>query len=251
MTDSHCHLDRLREPASEIDATLTAMVTVGTDPQRNEVALSLAARYGNVWAAVGIHPGDATLAASADARAQVSTQARRDRVVAIGETGFDTHWDDTTLDEQQVAFDFQAGLARELDLPLILHVRDRQGGRTASAAACTALEKAGWGKGILHCFNGDAELLRLGLELGWHVSFAGNVTYRSATVLQDAARLVPADRLLLETDTPYLAPVPKRGKPNLPEYVRHTAAFVAELRDISYEELERITDANAATVFRF
>lgn len=250
MTDSHCHLDRLKDPQAEIDPTLTAMVTVGTDPQRNEAALEFAARYPNVWAAVGIHPAEAAQAASAGVRDLVSSQARRDRVVAIGETGFDTHWDDTSLEQQRAAFDFQAALAREVDLPLILHVRDRQGGRTASEAACNALEDADWHKGILHCFNGDEELLQLGLKLGWYVSFAGNVTYRSATDLQEAVRRVPAGRLLLETDSPYLAPVPKRGRPNRPEYVRHTAGFVADLRGVSALELERITDANAASVFR-
>ncbi len=251
MTDSHCHLDRLKEPLAGIDPTLKAMVTVGTGPDRNDIALELAADHPNVWAAIGIHPGDATLAESDEVRRQVSAQARHARVVAIGETGFDTHWDATSLEEQQVAFDFQADLARELNLPLILHVRDRQGGRTASAAACAALGQAGWQRGILHCFNGDEQLLELGLELGWYVSFAGNVTYKSAADLQEAARRVPAERLLFETDSPYLAPVPKRGRPNRPEYVRHTAEFVAGLRGVSYEELERVTDENAAAVFGF
>ena len=249
MTDSHCHLDRLKDPAAGVDTELKAIITVGTDQERNEAAIDLAARHPNVWAAVGIHPGDAGLAGSAQVRQKVSEQARSHRVVGIGETGFDTHWDDTTLEQQRYSFDFQVGLARELDLPLILHVRDRQGGRTASEAACTALTEAGWQRGILHCFNGDAELLKLGLELGWYVSFAGNVTYKNASDIQDGARAVPADRLLFETDSPYLAPVPMRGKRNQPAFVRHTAQFVTDLRGDSYQELERITDANAAAVF--
>lgn len=249
MTDSHCHLDRLEDPAAGVDPDLKAIVTVGTSPARNDAAIALAASHPNVWAVVGIHPGDAELAADADVLDEVRRQARQPRVVGIGETGFDTHWEADKLREQQLAFDFQAELAAELDLPLVLHVRDRQGGRTASEAACLALANAGWRRGVLHCFNGDAELLELGLELGWYVSFAGNVTYKNATILQEAASEIPPERLLLETDSPYLAPVPKRGRRNTPAYVWHTAAFVADLRGIAPEELERATDANAARLF--
>ncbi len=249
MTDSHCHLDRLPDPAAGVDEELAAIVTVGTGPERNGQALDLAAAHPNVWAVVGIHPGDAHLAASREVRDQVSAQARGQRVVGIGETGFDTHWEADKLEEQQVAFDFQAELARELDLPLVLHVRDRQGGRTASEAACRALEAAGWRRGILHCFNGDQELLDLGLALGWFVSFAGNVTYKNAAKLQEAASTVPLDRLLVETDSPYLAPVPMRGRSNLPAYVRHTADFLADLRGLDPAVFEAAVDANAAAVF--
>lgn len=250
MTDSHAHLDRLADPAAGVDPDLLAIVTVGTSPDRNDTAVSLAASWPNVWAAVGIHPADARLAADPAARSRLEQQAQAPKVVAIGETGFDTHWDDTTLEEQRLAFDLQAGLAARYDLPLILHVRDRQGTRTASAAACLALEAAGWQRGILHCFNGDPELLELGLELGWYVSFAGNVTYRSARLLQEAVRAVPEERLLFETDSPYLSPVPNRGKPNRPAWVRDTARFVAQLRGADPGELEAVTDRNAASVFR-
>lgn len=249
MTDSHTHLDRLEDPAAGVDPELKAIVTVGTDPDRNELALGLAASHPNVWAAVGIHPAEATLAAEASVRQRLEQQARAPKVVAIGETGFDTHWDDTQLEPQRAAFDFQASLAHELDLPLILHVRDRQGTRSASEAACSALEEAGWGKGILHCFNGDEELLRTGLSLGWYVSFAGNLTYRSAAVIQAAATEVPADRLLVETDAPFLTPEPHRGKRNRPAFVRHTAAFLAQLRGLPLDELEPVLDANTFSVF--
>lgn len=249
MTDTHCHLDRLTDPGEGVDSELLAIITIGTEPVRNDVAISHAQTWPNVWAAVGIHPGDARLAESDQAREALTVQARHERVVGIGETGFDTHWDGTTLQEQRAAFDFQAALARELDLPLILHVRDRQGGRTASAAACQALTETGWGRGILHCFNGDAELLRVGLDLGWYVSFAGNVTYPSAKEIQAAAEQVPLERILFETDSPYLTPVPKRGRPNRPAYVRHTAEFVADLRGSSFADLETASDANAARVY--
>lgn len=249
MTDTHCHLDRLTDAGEGVDRELLAIVTIGTDPDRNDVAIRHAQTWPNVWAAVGIHPGDARLAQSDPAREALTAQARHERVVGIGETGFDTHWDGTTLAEQRSAFAFQAGLARELDLPLILHVRDGSGGRTASAAACEALIETGWDRGILHCFNGDAELLRVGLDLGWYVSFAGNVTYPSAALIQDAARQVPLDRILFETDSPFLTPVPKRGKPNRPAFVRHTAEFVAGLRGSPFADLEAASDLNAARVY--
>lgn len=249
MTDSHCHLDRLEDPLEGIDPGLVAIITVGTRPDRNEAAIRLAAEHDNVWAAVGIHPADAGLASSAANVDRLTEQARQPRVVAIGETGFDTHWVHDQLEQQHLAFDLQAQLASDLNLPLILHVRDRQGGRTASQAACSALRASGWPKGILHCFNGDAELLETGLELGWHVSFAGNTTYRNASAIQEAARQVPLDRLLVETDSPYLAPVPKRGRKNLPIYVTHTLEFIAGLRQVEPHALEEATDLNASAVF--
>ncbi len=250
VTDTHAHLDRIEDIHEAADSSLRAIVTIGTDPDRNDRALEIAGRYGNVYAAVGIHPGDATLVRSDEARTRVAQQATQPKVVGIGETGFDTHWDDTTLTEQQEAFDWQASLARELDLPLILHVRDRQGTRGASAAACSALKSAGWPRGILHCFNGDTELLATGLELGWYVSFAGNVTYKSATDIQEAAHSAPLERVLVETDSPFLSPVPHRGKPNRPALVRHTADFIAGLRNMDPAELEAQLDDNAARVYR-
>lgn len=249
MIDTHCHLDRLDDPDAGAAPELAALITVGTGPDSNERALSLAARHANVWAAVGIHPGSAALAGSEEARAALRRQARQPRVVAIGETGFDTHWDDSTPAEQLHSFRFQAELAAELDLPLILHVRDAAGTRTASSAACAALRAADHGKGVLHCFNGDPELLQTGLDLGWYVSFAGNVTYRNAPELQEAARSVPRERLLAETDSPYLTPVPLRGRPNTPAYVRHTVEFLATLLGVPARELEDQLDANAHRLF--
>lgn len=248
MIDTHAHLDRLKEPAGAADG-LRAVVTIGTDPDRNDRAIAFTREYANVFAVVGIHPGDAPLVQDASVRNRVAAQARQPGVVGIGETGFDTHWDTTSLAEQQEAFDWQAALARERDLPLVLHVRDRQGTREASAAAVRALREAGWHRGILHCFNGDRELLETGLELGWYVSFAGNVTYPSAGKIREAVLEVPQERLLVETDAPFLTPVPQRGKPNRPAFVRHTAEFLAQLRGVSSTELEQVLAANAVRVY--
>ena len=249
MIDSHCHLDACDDPEGAIDPSLRALVTVGTNVDGDREALRLADAHPTVWAAVGIHPNNASDADDPAVREAVAALAERSRVVAIGETGFDTHWDDETLESQRRAFDWHAALARRLGKPLILHVRDAQGREDASLAAAAAIREAGHGRGILHCFNGHAGLLEAGLALGWMVSFAGNVTYKSAGALREAARAVPEDRLLVETDSPYLAPVPMRGKRNVPAYVRHTAEVVADVRGVPLGALEPVLDRNAAHVY--
>ncbi|MEX2540514.1 MAG: TatD family hydrolase [Trueperaceae bacterium] len=250
MIDSHCHLDHCPDPVAAADLALRAMISVGTTVERNRETLQLAERLPNVWAAVGIHPNNASDAVDPQVRRDLEEQALQPHVVAIGETGFDTHWDDESLASQRSAFDWQAELAARLDLPLILHVRDRQGGDDASREASRAMREAGHAKGVLHCFNGDRELLETGLELGWMVSFAGNLTYPSARKLQESAPHIPDERLLVETDSPFLAPVPERGRRNTPAFVRHTAGYLARLRGVTLERLEELTDTNAIRFYR-
>lgn len=249
MIDSHCHLDHCPEPDVAVDADLRAIVTIGTTVARCALAVAAAERHANVWAAVGIHPNDADEADDPDARAAVERMAEHPRVVAIGETGFDRYWDRQTPAAQQGAFAWQARLARRLDKALILHVRDADGRDDASLAAAEAIRAAGWERGVLHCFNGSAALLAAGLELGWMVSFAGNLTYKSAHMLREAAAAVPLDRLLVETDSPFLAPVPMRGRRNLPAYVRFTAQVLADVRGMPLDELEPVLDDNAARLY--
>lgn len=249
MIDTHCHLDMCPDPDAATDNDLAAMVTIGTSVERSRAALDLAARHPRVHAAVGIHPNEASAATEPAAREAIEAMAVDPRVVAIGETGFDTHWDDETLASQRAAFDWHADLARRRNLTLIVHVRDRQGGEDASLAAAEAIHAAAWGKGILHCCNGHPHLLEIGLDLGWYASFAGNVTYKSAGDLRAAARSVPLDRLLVETDSPYLAPIPKRGSRNVPANVRFTAGVLADVRGIDPAEMESILDDNARAVY--
>lgn len=249
MIDSHCHLDRCEDLDAALDNDLRAMVTVGTDAERSREALRLAEADARVWAAVGVHPNDASLADDPEVRRAIEAAAEHPRAVAIGETGFDTHWRDETLETQRRAFRWQADLARRTGKPLILHVRDRQGGRDASAAAVDALRETDATRGVLHCFGGDEALLDVGLDLGWMVSFAGNVTYGSAANLREAAARVPRERLLVETDAPFLAPVPKRGRRNVPGYVVHTARVLAEVRGEAPEALEEVLDANATRFY--
>jgi TatD DNase family protein len=250
VIDTHCHLDRVPDLAAALDNDLRAMVTIGTDPARSEAAVRLADEHPRVFAAVGLHPNEASLADDAEARGRVAELVRHPRVVALGETGFDTHWRDETLASQRRAFDWHAERARAAGKPLILHVRDAQGREDASRAAAEALRAHPDVPGVLHCFAGHPELLRTGLELGWMVSFAGNLTYRSATAIHEAARTVPEERLLVETDAPFLAPIPHRGERTLPGWVRHTAQALAELRGVSLEHLEPVLDANATRFYR-
>lgn len=230
MIDTHCHLDACNVPDA-VDPGLAAIVSVGTDEASCRRTLELAQTFENVRAVLGVHPNSADEATPA-VRAAIEQLAEHPKVVGIGETGFDTYWDKVALEVQREVFFWHAELAKHLKKPLVLHVRDKQGEETASVAARDALLAAGHTQGILHCFNAHEGLLRAGLELGWHVSFAGNLTYKSAKNLQAAALKIPEDRLLVETDSPYLSPEPRRGRRNVPGNVRYTAAFLAELRGV-------------------
>jgi TatD DNase family protein len=249
VTDSHCHLDYCDDPGGAADPGLAAIVSVGTTPARCRETLALAERFDNVWAAVGIHPTEA--AGAMQARAEIEAMSTHPKVVAIGETGFDFYWESAPEEVQEASFRWQLELAGSLDKPAILHVRDKAKEESASLASARVLSEVGWTKGVLHCFNGHPALLGAGLELGWLVSFAGNLTYKKATDLQAVARELEQGRLLLETDSPFLAPQAKRGKPNRPAYVRYTAEFLAGLRGESLKEVEAYTDHNAKSIFGF
>ena len=251
MTDSHCHLDFCEDTAAAADPSLTAMVSVGITLERAQNTLKLAETYPNVWAAVGIHPNNASDAKNETVREGIEEVATHPRVVAIGETGFDTYWDDEPLDVQRESFLWQAELAQKLAKPLILHVRDKKGQEESSLETLRMIQAVGYSEGILHCCNGHNALIDGGLELGWYVSFAGNLTYKNARELHAAAKRIPQDRLMVETDSPFLTPVPHRGKRNTPANVRHTAAYLAELRGEDLAEVEAYTDANAAKVYDF
>lgn len=251
MTDSHCHLDHCADPEAAADPTLAAIVSVGTTAERSRLTVAFAERFANVYAAVGIHPNDAGDARDEAVRREIEALAAHPRVVAIGETGVDTYWERVELELQTASFRWQASLARRLDKPLILHVRDKQGREDASLAAAHLIAEAAWPKGVLHCFNGHPTLLDTGLELGWMVSFAGNLTYKNARALHEAARRIPEARLLVETDSPFLTPQPRRGQRNVPANVRFTAQALAELRGEPLERVEAYTDENAAHLYRF
>jgi TatD DNase family protein len=253
VIDTHCHLDRCGDLAAALDHDLAALVTVATDRARLGPVLRLAEGDPRTFAVVGIHPNEAHESRDAAVRADVEAALAHPRVVGIGETGIDLYWDRAALDVQVDAFRWQGELAKAHGLPLVLHVRDPRPGDGTDAASLVAAEllaEIGHPLGVLHCTNGHPRLLAVALGLGWHVSFAGNLTYPKATAIREAATTVPEERLLVETDAPFLAPVPHRGRSNLPAYVRHTAAELARLRRTDPVELEQRLDANARTLFR-
>lgn len=248
-TDTHCHLDSLEGdlgPYFERAAAggVTRLVTVGTDLQGGARAVELATQYPQVWAVVGIHPTEAT-GFSPETAARIEELGAHEKVVAIGEVGLDYHWDYSTPADQDVAFRAQINIAKRLSKPLVLHIRD------AMPQVLALLQEVGPPEGLVfHCFSGDTVQAATALDLGGYLSFAGNVTYKSAESLREAARSVPLDRLLVETDSPYLAPVPFRGKKNEPAYVAHVGAALAATLGIPPKELAAATTANANAVFR-
>jgi len=245
MIDTHAHLDACDVPATGLlerarSVGVTRVVTVGTGIESCRRALTIADAEPGVVAALGIDPHRAATG-EAERVGELRELLAHPRAVAVGETGLDGHHGADTLSEQRVLFDAQLALAEELDLPVVIH------SRAASPETADALAPFR-GTVVLHCFS-EPELLEPALERGYYVSFAGNVTYPKAQELAEAAGRVPLDRLLVETDAPYLTPQAERKHRNQPAFVTHTARFVAERRGIAYEELEAAVDANAARLF--
>ncbi len=249
MIDTHCHLYSVENPLEAARALgLNALVVIGHTPQYARAALKLGQQLEHVFVTVGLHPCDANQY-HPDTRTDLEELMLQPKVVGIGESGIDYYWDTAPKNLQLESLNWQLECARKLDKPIVIHTRDKDNSRQAFADCATELKNAGWHKGILHCFAGDPELLETGLELGFHVSFAGNLTYKNAQVIRDAAATVPLERLLVETDAPYLAPVPFRGKRNTPGFVRFTLLKLAEIRGLNFEEMERITEANSRFVY--
>ena len=245
MIDTHAHLDACDAPAAELlerarSVGVTRVVTVGTGIESCRRALAIADAEPGVVAALGIDPHRAATT-EAERVGELRELLAHPRAVAVGETGLDGHHGADTLGEQRVLFDAQLALAEELDLPVVIH------SRAASPETASALAPFR-GTVVLHCFS-EPELLEPALERGYYVSFAGNVTYPKAAALREAAAHVPEDRLLAETDSPYLAPQPVRGRPNEPMHVRHTLATLAAVREVGVEALEARIDENAITAF--
>jgi TatD DNase family protein len=247
VIDSHTHLDRGPAPEAELveqarEAGLTRILTIGMDADSRRAALRAAETYPEVYAAIGHHPNEATGYTSAITD-ELREQARHPRCLAIGETGLDDFRDYAPRADQERAFEDQIALAHELSKPLIIHTR--------AAEEDTVRWLTGEAQGlqvIMHCFSMPTRLEEC-LANGWWISFAGNVTYPKAQDLAEAAVNTPLDRLLVETDAPYLTPQVVRKERNRPAFVTHTARFIAERRGIAYEELDAAVEANAAKLF--
>lgn len=253
LVDSHCHLDRLdlASHGGSLDAALAAarargvghFLCIGVSADNAAAVKSLAERYADVDCSVGVHPLDIE-PGSAPALDWLLGELDHPRVVAIGETGLDYHYQPEAAALQQQAFRLHLEAARISGKPVIVHTREARAD-TLRLLREAALPQAG----VLHCFTEDWEMAKAALDLGFYISLSGIVTFRNAAALREVARQVPVDRLLVETDSPYLAPVPHRGKANLPEYVREVAEFLAELRGIAYESLAEQTTDNFRRLF--
>jgi TatD DNase family protein len=251
LIDSHCHLD-YAPMSPDVAATLARaraagveqFVHIGCSPKSMAPAVELARAHPEVFASVGIHPHDARHLDDAMLE-QIEQLAAHEKVVAIGETGLDYHYDFSPRDAQLVAFGRQIDLAKRLDRPLVLHIRDAH----ADAWQVLAEHPPRDNPGVVHCFTGTPAEAERWVELGWHISFSGIATFKKAASLREAAALVPRERILLETDAPYLAPEPLRGRKNEPANVAYTCVALAGVRGETAHELASIAAANTRALF--
>ncbi len=254
MIDSHTHLFLCERPEAEVVAAaeaagVTRMLNVGLDAETNTVALAGAARHESVFATVGCHPTEAAGFDEDRAEAIAALAAGNEKVRAIGETGIDYYRESASREDQRRAFEAQVEIAREHRLPIVIHARDPEGETGAIDDVFEILDARGDGvKVILHCFLAPWRV-EDAIERGWYCSFSGIVTFPSAGELREAAAKLPDELVLVETDAPYLAPQPVRGKTNEPAHVVSTAEVVAEVRGVTYAELERTVEANAHSLF--
>ena len=253
LVDSHCHLD-FPELSAELDevvararrAGVRLMITIGTKLTEFDRVRAIAERYDDIYCSVGIHPHEAGAEPEADAE-RLARLSEHPKVVAIGETGLDYFYDHSPRDAQARSFRAHVGAARLTGLPVIVHTRDAD---DDTAAILTEEMERGAYPGLIHCFTSTQQLAERAVDLGLTISLSGIVTFKSAAALQATTSWVPADRLLVETDAPYLAPIPMRGRRNEPAFVIHTAAKVAALRGITVEDLASTTTANVRRLFR-
>lgn len=252
LVDSHCHLD-FPDFADDLDgvvgragaAGVGTLLTIGTHITRHEQVVRVAERFPNVWASVGVHPHEAGVAPFADVETLLKL-AGHPKVVALGETGLDYYYDKSPRDRQRDSFRIHIEAARRSGLPVIVHTRDADEDTAAILA-----EEMGKGAftGLVHCFSSGPDFAEKAVELGFYISASGIMTFKTAEDLRATLAGVPLDRLLVETDAPYLAPIPFRGKRNEPAYVAHTAAKLAEVKGVPMAELEAATTANFHRLF--
>lgn len=256
LIDTHTHLDDARYNddreatlARAREAGVDAFITIGCDLATSRSAVALADQHPSIYASIGVHPHEVKRIADGWYE-EFRSLAKHTKVVAYGEIGLDYHYNHSTPDEQRERFREQVRLARELALPVIIHTREAQ----EDTIAILTEERAEDIGGVFHCFSGNAQLAQEALALGFYLSFSGIVTFQNATGLREIARTVPLDRLLIETDCPYLTPVPYRGQRNEPAFVAYVARLLASLRTdepgMTVERLGEITSANAKRLFK-
>lgn len=252
FVDSHCHLNYkgLVEQQGEVlsrarESGVSAMLNISTREREWDEVIGLAEQETDVWASVGIHPHEADQHVGMDC-AKLVQKSGHPRVVAIGETGLDYYYDKSDRAQQCLGFREHIKASRQTGLPIIIHTRDAE---ADTATILTEQMREGAFTGVIHCFTASAEFARIALELGLYISLSGIVTFKNAKDIQDIAKWLPADRLLVETDAPFLAPIPHRGRTGEPAFVADTARFVAQLRDVSAETLAQQTSDNFYNLF--
>ena len=252
FVDSHCHLNYkgLVEQQADIlararESGVSAMLNISTREREWDEVIGLAEQEKDVWASVGIHPHEADQHVGMDC-AKLVAKSAHPRVVAIGETGLDYYYDKSDRAQQCTGFREHIKASRETGLPIIIHTRNAE---ADTAAMLTEEMGEGPFTGVIHCFTASAEFARIALDLGLYISLSGIVTFKNAKDLQDVAKWLPADRLLVETDAPFLAPIPHRGRTGEPAFVADTARFVAQLRDVAAESLAQQTSDNFYNLF--
>jgi TatD DNase family protein len=254
LIDSHAHIQG-KEYAGEVEAVIERARTAGVekiivvggagDMSSNTEAVALAARFENVYATVGMHPHDAK-DVSAEDLAKLRELIVHSKVVAVGETGLDYYYSHSPHDVQRRVFTQFIYIARETRLPIVVHEREA----AVESAELLRREGAGELRGVIHCFTGDYNAARAYLDLGFYLSFTGIITFKNAEPLREVVRRVPLERMLVETDSPYLTPVPHRGKRNEPAYVRWVAEMIARIKAICLEEVAETTTGNTAALFK-
>ncbi|MBB3910677.1 TatD family hydrolase [Sphingomonas desiccabilis] len=252
LADSHCHLNYkgVFEQQPEVlararDAGVVAMLNISTRESEWDAVIATAEREADVWATIGIHPNEADSYPEVDTERLVA-RASHPRVVGIGETGLDYYYEHSDRARQQASFRSHLAACRQTGLPVVVHTREAE-----ADTAAILKEELGKGRfpGVIHCFTGTAEFARQALDLGFYISISGIVTFKNARDLQETARWLPRERLLVETDAPFLAPVPHRGRPGEPAYVADTCRFLAELRGEDADALADATRANFHALF--
>jgi TatD DNase family protein len=251
LIDSHVHLDdkRFNRDRDSIirglkDDGIEMVINIGADLQTSIASVSLAEKYDNVYAVVGVHPHSAKEVDNSTIEI-LKSFASREKVLAIGEIGLDYHYDNSPRDVQRKWFVEQLKLAKEVNLPVVIHTRE------AAQETFEILKEAQDGtlRGVLHCYSGSVEMALEYIKLGFYISIAGPVTFNNSRVLKDVVKAIPLDKLLVETDCPYLTPEPNRGKRNEPAYVKYVAGEIADIKGISFEKLAEATNKNTKDLF--
>jgi len=253
--DTHAHCDDKRFEAEYEGGTegvitdclndnVSYIINIGTNLENSKASIELADRFENVYASCGIHPSDVFYNDPDEAIATIERLLSHKKAVALGEIGLDYHYEDVPPELQMVYFEKQMRLAEKLDIPVIIHDSDAHGDCLEMVKNCPTV------KGVFHSFSGSAEMALELVRLGWYISFSGTVTFKNAKKPKEACVVVPSDRLLIETDAPYLAPTPHRGELNRSSYVQLTAEEIARLRGVELSEIQKITTENAKRLFR-